>query len=80
MLTVYTAPVTVPYYIGRNVAHAIDPIHGESRFHEAILNPIGTIPKTHGHLATIARQSYISGAYNQTAPPGSLHSLLNRFW
>ena len=40
MLSVYTAPVSVPYYIGRNISHAIDPVHGESRFHYAIANPI----------------------------------------
>ena len=51
MLSVYTAPVSVPYYIGRNVAHAIDPIHGEDRFHYAILNPIPASTQTAVNMA-----------------------------
>jgi len=47
--------VVIPYYVGRNVAYAIDPHKGEARFHQAILNPLATIPKTHGHIMTIGR-------------------------
>jgi hypothetical protein len=58
-LSVYTAPVSVPYYIGRNISHAIDPVHGEDRFHYAIMNPIAASTETVTNLVTaMAHQRY----------------------
>jgi len=56
-LSVYTAPVTVPYYIGRNVAHAIDPKYGQDRFHYAIMNPIAAATETGVNLTRFVAQS-----------------------
>ncbi len=55
-LTIYSAPVTVPYYIGRNISRLIDPIHGESRYHYAIANPIAASTETVINFVSYAAQ------------------------
>ena len=40
------------YYLGRNISHAIDPIHGESRFHESLVDPLGSMQTTQMNLMT----------------------------